>query len=532
MICFAGFHNSRLSVSIKDRTTLAESDTFFDEKRDYLDITLADIVRTQLGSSVTDTLPVDELEDLEVLAEIGRGGMGIVFRARQRSLQRDVAVKLLDPRNQWTRSQLKRFHKEVLLAASLSHPCIAHIHWVKQQENLFYFVMELIDGPSLQELLGRRRLRLAALVKIFGDVCDGLDHAHGQGVVHRDLKPANILVQLDGEPDADELSVARAVLVDFGLAARPGESSTTEEGLLMGTPAYMSPEQARGRPTDQRSDLYSLGITLFEAVTGRVPYLAPTPLAMALKHLSEDPPDPRELVPSLPRSLGKLILELLDKDPDRRPETCAAVKKRLNRCLWEEHSRITTPSLAPAVGTGLALLEVSILAVDLDGFMATAYDQAPARTAFLLEGWAQLVNDAVTAHDGMIVKQEAALIAAVFDFRETNDDPEESAIAALSHLVRALRAFNRTHGRHLTFTAGLETGEVFLGSTAPDRPPIAFGRAIDTAVLLSRVKNCGVGVVGPGMDEALEGKIPLEPLIGVADDIGRASRIDPEFLEQ
>jgi serine/threonine protein kinase len=503
---------------------------------------LADIVRDHWPEHERPAIDVNDLEDLLLLSEIGRGGMGIVYRALQKSLNREVAVKLLDPSfgragSEWA----ERFYQEVLLAAALNHRNIAHIHWVRREKDLFYFVMELVDGPSLADLLSRRPLGLDELVAIFSQVCDGLQHAHDRGVIHRDLKPGNIL--LETLPDAGHLTaidgpghIERAVVVDFGLAARAGDSATSPGGSLMGTPAYMSPEQVRGRTTDHRCDVYSLGVTLYEGLTGRVPFSAPTPVGMASMHDLEEPPDPRELVPEAPNGVAELILRMLRKEPSDRPQSATDVKAQLNACLDEAanpppmHSRTTTV-FRPR---GLRLVDVTVLVVDVNGFLTAAVDQPLARTSFLLESWYQLVGDAAAELVGRLVRRDAAMLTLVFSSEDHGAEHAVAAVEALRRLVRAVRDFNRTHGRSEEFTAGLETGPAFFGdldAPAQNGAGMCFGRVLQTAEALARLRECGVGVVGPRLTDKLSEHYPLEPLIGVAEELGQACRISPTFFE-
>ena len=503
-----------------------------------VDATLADVIRDEWPRS-SETMPeLSELEGLAIIEEIGQGGMGVVYRAVQKALDREVAVKLLHPKNKWTNVDYERFYQEVTLAASLNHPNIAHIHWVKREGKLLYFVMEFIHGHSLSELLLTRPLQIEDLVHVFGQVCSGLSHAHERSIVHRDLKPGNILVENasafspSSSPGVNSQSdLGRAVLVDFGLAAKAGESSLNHAGLLMGTPAYMSPEQANGAPTDHRTDIYALGVTLFEALTGRVPFSAPTPLAMALKHISDTPPDPRELVPSIPKAFATLANRMLDKDPDARPQTAFEVRNAMEEALRVRSNSVTFPA-TPAEIPGLSSREVTVLAVAIESFLPAVYDQPLTRTSFVLESWLQLVQEAVAPHGGVIVKQEAALLTAVFNWPERQESHWLRAVSALGQLISAMQVFNRTVGSQLAFTAGLEVGEIFIGRIEGAAMPTCFGPTLDTAQKLSTVLNCGIGIVGPTFGDTVGDELAIEPLIGVADDLGAASRIDPVRFDQ
>jgi hypothetical protein len=249
----------------------------------------------------------------ELDREIGRGGMGIVYRAKDKRLKRIVAVKVLPPEFGY-RSEIKtRFLREAETAAQLNHPNIVPIYSVDESNGLVYFVMACVDGSTLaRELHERGRLSADETRRIMREVTDALAYAHGRGVVHRDIKPDNIL--LDGE-------TGRAMVTDFGIARamqEGGDSRLTATGMAIGTPTYMSPEQAVGdKVIDGRSDLYSLGIVAYQMLAGEPPFVAGSTPAMLMKHLSEQPV-PIDQRADLPTDLAATIMTLLAKEPERR----------------------------------------------------------------------------------------------------------------------------------------------------------------------------------------------------------------------
>jgi hypothetical protein len=244
-----------------------------------------------------------------ITEELGRGGMGVVYRATQVTLNRTVAVKLLFPHLAGSGEYLARFRREAETLARLDHESIVRIFDIEEYEDTHCIIMEFVGGPSLSRVLAREgtlpphRARAVAV-----DIASALCAAHRQGVIHRDIKPDNILFNADGRPK----------LTDFGIARIADGSPATRTGVMIGTPSYMSPEQAAGRPVTDASDLYSLGVVLFEMLSGRVPFIAGDPLAVALKHISEPPPSLRSLVPSLPAPLCDLVARTLAKDPGER----------------------------------------------------------------------------------------------------------------------------------------------------------------------------------------------------------------------
>jgi serine/threonine-protein kinase len=245
-------------------------------------------------------------------AEIGRGGMAVVYRATDVRLNRRVAIKLLPPELAFNPDVRERFLREAQTSAQLTHPHIVPIYTVDEREGMVYFVMALVDGESLAERLAREpRLPIADTRRILADVADALAYAHGRGVVHRDVKPDNVMI---------DRATGRAVVTDFGIArAAAGDSRLTVTGVAVGTPAYMSPEQAIGeRELDGRSDIYSLGVVGYQMLAGTTPFRAANTPAMLVKHLSETPRPLDALRPDAPAGLVHAIMRALAKKPEHR----------------------------------------------------------------------------------------------------------------------------------------------------------------------------------------------------------------------
>ncbi|MGE0710819.1 MAG: protein kinase [Planctomycetota bacterium] len=256
------------------------------------------------------------LGDFELERKVGQGGMGEVWLARQISLDRPVAVKVL-PRQLATQENfIERFQREAKAAASLVHPNVIQIYAYGIDEGTPYFAMEYVEGEDLQQRIRRERfLDWGEMVDILMGVGSALSVAHEKGLIHRDIKPSNVMIDRNGI----------VKVMDFGLAKAtsggPEAKSLTNAGLIMGTPNYLSPEQGRGDPLDGRSDLYSLGIVLYELLTGTLPFKADTPAGLIFKHVYEPPPPPRDLRPEVPPFLAEITLKLLEKDPDDRYRT-------------------------------------------------------------------------------------------------------------------------------------------------------------------------------------------------------------------
>jgi predicted Ser/Thr protein kinase len=261
----------------------------------------------------------------ELDCEIGRGGMGIVYRAKDRRLKRQVAIKLLPPELAF-RSEIKsRFLREAETAAQLSHPNIAPIYTVDEQEGLVFFVMAYVSGDNLAKRLHERGvLTVDESRRVLREVADALAYAHDRGVVHRDIKPDNILLdQVSGRPMVTDFGIARAMDSE-------GDSRLTATGMAIGTPAYMSPEQAAGeREIDGRSDLYSLGILGYQMLTGEPPFVASSTPAMLVKHISERPIPVEQRRPDVPQDLARTVMMLLEKEPANRFPTASALVSAL-----------------------------------------------------------------------------------------------------------------------------------------------------------------------------------------------------------
>jgi eukaryotic-like serine/threonine-protein kinase len=253
--------------------------------------------------------------------KLGSGGMADVYLAEDQELGRRVALKLLDDRHASDEQFVERFRREAQSAAGLNHPSIVSIFDRGQAEGTYYIAMEYLDGRTLKELLIRNGPTPPAIAIDYArQILGALAFAHRHGIVHRDIKPHNIIVRPDG----------RLKVTDFGIA-RSGTSQMTEAGSIVGTAQYLSPEQARGAPVDPRSDLYSLGIVLYEMLTGKVPFTGDTPVEIAMKHLSQVPEPPSALRPEIPRDLDAVVMRALAKDPDQRYGTAEEMDADLAR---------------------------------------------------------------------------------------------------------------------------------------------------------------------------------------------------------
>jgi serine/threonine protein kinase len=300
----------------------------------------------------------------EVVSKIGAGGMGAVYRARQRGMQRDVAIKVLLRELTDNETVLRRFHLEALAVSKLRHPNTIQIFdFGETEDGLLYIAMELLEGrPLLRVLADEHQLSVKRALHVLQQAAKSLREAHGKGIVHRDLKPDNIFLQTVGE-DADFVKV-----LDFGVAKvadGDGHGKTlTKAGSIFGTPKYMSPEQSRGGDIDARSDLYALGVILYELLTGRVPFNAENPLGILIKHIQEVPPPFGLVRPDLviPEAVERFVLRLLAKQPDARPQTAEALVReaeKLEAELPPLFRSVVTRQAAEAAGIEVATLSVT-----------------------------------------------------------------------------------------------------------------------------------------------------------------------------
>lgn len=260
----------------------------------------------------------------ELLEKIGGGGMALVYKAKCKLLNRFVAVKLLRPEFTADEEFVKRFRVEAQAAASLSHPNIVSIYDVGQEDDLHYIVMEYVNGITLKEYIVQKGvLEWKEAVNIVIQICSAIEHAHKNHIVHRDIKPHNILLTKDGV----------AKVTDFGIARAVTSSTITVAGSTIGSVHYFSPEQARGGFSDEKSDLYSLGIVLYELVTGKLPFDGESPVAVALKHIQDIPQEPSTIKEELPQGVNDVIMIAMEKDQKNRYQSATEMLEHLYKVL-------------------------------------------------------------------------------------------------------------------------------------------------------------------------------------------------------
>jgi serine/threonine protein kinase len=341
----------------------------------------------------------------DLLDKLGSGGMGIVYKARDRETGEVLALKVLKSTLTEDPALMERFRNELRLARRITHHNVCRIYDFNRIDDSAFISMEFVDGNSLRELLNRPgKLEVPQVLGIARQICAGLGEAHTQGIVHRDLKPENVMLDRFGG----------VKLMDFGIA-RSLDTLSTATGSFLGTPAYMAPEQAEGKPVDRRSDIYALGLVLYEMFTGQAAFSGDTPLAVALKQIRETPPSPRNLQPGLPAHVEYVILKCLCKDPAKRFQAVEEVEAALAEgATSDEREPLPAPDDGttkqnPPAPVASDLVLFSLIQLLYVGFYLAALAKLE-RIDILTErfspgwGWPMVVVVTVTALVGLAIR--------------------------------------------------------------------------------------------------------------------------------
>ncbi|MEW6400577.1 MAG: protein kinase [Chloroflexota bacterium] len=313
-----------------------------------------------IGKSLSNRYVIEEI--------LGQGGMSAVFKATDPNLKRVVAVKVIHPHLSAESDFVQRFEDEATAVAQLRHPGIIQVYDFNHDDDTYYMVLEFVPGETLQDHLKRlntsgRKLSITNAIEYMADLCDAVDYAHQRGMVHRDIKPANIMVNVMGQ----------VILMDFGIAKIVGGQRHTATGAVVGTAMYMSPEQIKGQHPDRRTDIYSLGVTLFEMVSGKPPFEADSAMTLMMMHVNDPIPDPRSLNPDVPDDLVAVINKALAKNPDARFQTAAQMAAALRNIL----ARMRSGASAPVPAPGATMVEDSPISADSGGtFLETPVARA------------------------------------------------------------------------------------------------------------------------------------------------------------
>jgi len=319
-----------------------------------------------------DSLIGQQFGPYKITEKLGEGGMAVVYKGYQQSLNRNVAIKVLRQELAQDEEFVTRFRREALAVADLDHPNILHVYDAGFVQGMYYIVMAYVDGGSLREMVGHGPLEPEYAVSIVSQIADALQHAHQRGIVHRDIKPNNILLSRDGRP----------LLADFGIAKALHESSgLTRTGMSIGTPEYMAPEQIQGQKVDGRTDIYALGIVLYEMLVGWAPFASTTPVAALYKQVNEPPPPLRQANINVPSWLEPVVAKALAKSPVERYQQASdfadALRQRHAPAPTPVPGRTATPtkvpraepegkkrrSAVPVLIAGIVLLLLALVAV-------------------------------------------------------------------------------------------------------------------------------------------------------------------------
>ena len=413
-------------------------------------------------------------ERYQLELKLGEGGMGSVYRALDLATNRDVAVKILRRDLAESKHARRRFAREARAAGMLNHPGIVRtMDFVDDIRP--YLVMELVSGVSLRRYIRRERPDSFRLLVITDELCDSLAHAHDRGVVHRDLKPDNLVVTPEGH----------VKILDFGLARVriPEISHLTRSGSALGTCSYMAPEQAAGKPADERSDLYAIGIILYEALTGSIPFTADEPASILYMHVHEAPKPPRSLNPDIPVEMERLVLQLMEKKPSQRPANARVLKSlvtQVRRAMKGEETAImeavsmmasvadlpvatavpmviSMPSIVsnaePADGDA-----VSVLAADIPNFTLFTRDRNPLETTELESVLIDELDHCVRDQAGKMLDRYGTRIVAAFCGQDHGSRAVLSAQTMRSRVQAVLSRYSLITSP--TVSAGVFGGEL------------------------------------------------------------------------
>jgi class 3 adenylate cyclase/predicted Ser/Thr protein kinase len=432
--------------------------------------------------------------------KLGEGGMGSVYRALDLQSRRSVAIKILRKDLSESRHARRRFAREARAAGMLDHPNIVGVLKFYDEARP-YMVMELVDGVSMRRFVRREKPSVDRLLAVMMQLCDALAHAHDNGIVHRDIKPDNIVITQT--PQGGDL----VKVLDFGLARvrLPEISHLTRSGSALGTCSYMAPEQASGRPADERSDLYSLGVILYEAVCGRTPFTADDPASILYMHVHEVPRSPRTHNPDIHPELERLILRLMSKQADQRPSNARLLKEQLQtlrKVLRGELSTMDAPTVRTQGGVGLpqalpkapaAALEpapgeaVSVLTADVPAFGLLTRGRNPLEATELEAELVENLEESVRQHDGRVLDRYGTRVVAAF----CGEDHGSRAVHSVAHMRSRVGAVLNRYALEVvpTVSAGVFGGELPQRKSGDSWEEVAKQELMHGAARLERLSR-------------------------------------------
>ena len=485
----------------------------------------------------------------EIHQRLARGGMAQVYLARDRSLDRPVAIKELVPEFATDPSFVERFRREAQAAANLAHPNIVGVYDWGTQDGTYFIVMEYIDGPSLSQVIRRDGpLHPRRAMELASEVAGALGFAHSRGVVHRDVKPGNVLLTGSGQSKVTDFGIARAL-------SSPDED-LTQAGSVMGTATYFSPEQAQGQPVDPRSDLYSLGVVLYEMVTGRAPFTGDSPLAIAYKHVQDQPAPPSSIIPDLPVGVDAIVMKLLSKRPDDRYASAEDLRADIRRFLAGEPTNAERAMLGAAAmaGAGTGVMAATALqpaatqavaAVEPDqeehksrtGWFLAAMVVLLALVAGGLFWWANGLNGNIevpplvgeTREEAERQLSERGLVAEITE--EPNDEVDVGRVAAQDPEAGAM--LSEGDAVKLTVSTGAESKEVpdVVGSTEDEARFILVANDFEVTVESVQDSDAESGTV-VSQSPAAGTEQPIGSTVRIQVSLGPGEEVVPDVTGQ
>ncbi len=437
----------------------------------------------------------------KIIRKLGAGGMANVYLAEDQELGRRVAIKILNERHANDEQFVDRFRREAKHAAGLSHPNIVAIYDRGEAEGTYYIAMEYLDGRSLKELIvARGPAPVNVAIDYARKILDALRFAHRNGIVHRDIKPHNVIVDAEG----------RVKVTDFGIA-RAGTSQMTEVGSIIGTAQYLSPEQAKGAPVDQTSDLYSVGIVLYELLTGKVPFTGDSPVEIAMKHISAVPEPPSSLRPDVPEDLDLIVLRALGKTPEERYPSAEEMDKDLARVAQGLSVSRETEEAATMILSRSQLAPAAMVAAPPRPPAEVLYEYEQPRRG--RPGWPWLL---------VLLLALAAALTGWFVFQQVRDQLADAGTVGVPYLID----LRETQAVGQVLDAGLEpnvireaNADVEAGFVFEQDPAFGFkaepGSTVSLKVSTGPPQTEVPDVIGQSRDEAVAAlaRADLEPKI-------------------
>lgn len=380
----------------------------------------------------------------QIIEELGKGGMGRVYKALDKETKEKIALKLIKPDIASDKKTIERFRNELTTARKIVQKNVCRMYDLNREKDNYYITMEYVSGGDLKKFIRRaKRLDMGTAISIAKQICDGLEEAHGLGIVHRDLKPNNIIIDDNGN----------ARIMDFGIARVVKGKGITESGVMIGTPEYMSLEQAEAKEVDQRSDIYSLGVIMYEMVTGRVPFEGDTALSIVMKHKGEEPKDPREFNSQISEDLSRVIMTCLEKEKEKRYQSAGE--------LWSEieniEKRIPTTERVVPKRKPITSKEITVT-FSMKKFLIPAL-VVLATAVIGLMIWSPWANKAPSP----IIVEKPSIAVLPFDDLSPQKDQEYFCNGLAESLINALSKIKGLRVPALTSTVSFKGEELDLG---------------------------------------------------------------------